>query len=180
METDAVVHERRRDRGVGGMRLVRGRVQRRDRVEQAGAGAEVAVERRRGRGGVPGLQVGVHVAATEAVDRLLGIADQVQRRRVPSGIQWLARVAGWLTEHAPEDRPLARVGVLEFVDQRNRVLPAQRGDQLVAARAVECIGHAVDQVVVGLQPAHALEFDQARAGLVADAMQQRGAARIEP
>ena len=55
------------------------------------------------------MQVGV----AEAVDRLLRIADEEQRRAVPE-------------VDALEDRELQRVGILELVDQRRRETLAQR------------------------------------------------------
>ena len=58
-------------------------------------------------------QVGVQVGVAEAVDRLLRVADEEQRRAV-------AEV------DALEDRELQRVGVLELVDQRGREALAQR------------------------------------------------------
>src|SRR3546814_14917769 len=48
-------------------------------------------------------------------------------------------------EHAVEDPPLARVGVLELVHQRHRVLRAQLARERVAVRAVESVGDTVDQ-----------------------------------
>ena len=64
-----------------------------------------------------GLEVGVHVGAAEAVDRLLGVADEHQRA-VP-------------VERLAQDRPLHRVGVLELVDQHHAVARPQprRGDR---------------------------------------------------
>ena len=71
-------------------------------VEQGLVGPPAYVEPpARGAGG--GLQVGVHVAAAEGVDGLLGIADEHES-------------AGRLAEGGPQDAPLHRVGVLELVD----------------------------------------------------------------
>ena len=80
-----------------------------------------------------GGEVGVDVAAAEAVDRLLGIADQEQRARVAA-------------RPAPNTRskiaPLARIGVLEFVDQRDRVLRAQAPRPARRLRAFQRVGDA--------------------------------------
>ena len=83
-------------------------------------------------------------------------------------------------EHALEDRPLARIGVLEFVDQRDRVLGAQLRRERVAVFALERGEHAVDEVVVGLHAADALERGQAHRRLVAHAVQQADAGGGEP
>ena len=169
VEADAAVDER----AVAGLR-----VQRLDRAQQARARAEIVEQRWRDRGVTLRREVGVHVAAAEAVDRLLRVADQEQRRRGRRSIRLRAGIAR--TEHAPEDRPLPRIGVLELVDQRDRVLRAQAGHERIAMRPVERIGHAVDEVVEGLQPAHVLELRQAPAGLGAQAVQQADAASGQP
>ena len=106
----------------------------------------------------------MHVAAAEAIDRLLRVANEHQRRPIAPR-----------REHATEDRPLARIGVLEFVDQGDRVLRAELPRERIGMLAIERIGDAIDQVVVGLHPALPLEPREARAGVVADAVQQRDA-----
>ena len=57
---------------------------------------------------VGGREVGVDVGAAEGVDRLLGVADQDERRLA-------------VAEGALDDLPLDRVGVLELVDQDDPV-----------------------------------------------------------
>ena len=69
-----------------------------------------------------GGAVGVEVAATEAIDRLLGVAHQHQ------GMEALA-------EGPPQDAPLDWVSVLKFIHQGGAVAPGNRLQQ----RA----GHAV-------------------------------------
>ena len=167
MERDARVDERRVQLVVvaGGGRGLR--VQRPDRAEHGRARAEVVRQRRRLlRGGACG-QVGFHVAAAEAVDRLLGVADHEQGRIIAAG-----------AEHAVEDLPLARIGVLELVDQGDGVLLAQLPGQCSGVRSFQRIGDAVDQVVEGLHPQLLLLRGQAAARIRADAMQQCGAARL--
>jgi hypothetical protein len=95
----------------------------------SGVGAEVdfgRVKRRVGGDPARGPQVGVDVGAAEAVDGLLGVADQVQPGRLEP-IGW-GQVGA---EHRVEDPPLDRVGVLELVDQRHVVAVTQgRADRL--------------------------------------------------
>ncbi|KAG0741666.1 hypothetical protein G6F24_016658 [Rhizopus arrhizus] len=111
------------------------------------------------------------VAPAETVDRLLGIADQEQRRR-QAQLAHLRRIA----EHGVEDAPLAVVGILELIDQRDAVLRAQLPDQRHALRPFQGQCHAIDKVVVGLHPSRALQRVQALRGFVAQAVQevQRG------
>ena len=99
-----------------------------ERRQQVRMRTEVALDRvhARGRQLLARGEVAVDVAAAEGVDRLLGIADQDQRAR---------RIA----IQALEDRPLARVGVLEFVDQRRRPGLRQARRQRVAALAEQTI-----------------------------------------
>ncbi len=75
--------------------------------------ALVAAQRGRGLHHLPGLQVGMQVGIAEAVDGLLGVADQEQR------------CIGAMVD-AAENRKLQRIGVLEFVNQRDRITGAQR------------------------------------------------------
>ncbi len=68
-----------------------------------------------GVGAIARGEVGEQVGAAEAVDRLLGVADQEQRAMAILG-----------AVDAVEDAELQRVGVLELVDQRHRVARVQR------------------------------------------------------
>jgi hypothetical protein len=104
-----------------------------DAVVAEGGAVEQRVERRQQRpvgppvgpqgllvvGGIRRGQVGLHVGAAERVDRLLGVADQHERRVL-------------VAERPAQDVPLDRVGVLELVDQRDLVAVAQGRDHLVA------------------------------------------------
>ena len=103
--------------------------------------------------------------AAEAVDRLLRIADQEQRGRPARG-----------AEHAVEDLPLARVRVLELVHQGDGVLAAQGLHECHATRAVEGVGHPVDQVVVRHHATLLLQFRKALAGVGPHLVQPRHAA----
>ena len=144
-------------------------VQRGNCTQHTGARTEVGRQRRCLVRGVARSEVGVDVAAAEAVDRLLGIADHEQRRRDAGR-----------AEHAFEDAPLARVGVLELVHQRDRVLRAQPVDQGLGVRAVQRIGDAVDQIVIGLHALLPLEAGEAGSSVVAQCMQQLDAAGVLP
>ena len=75
-------------------------------------------------------QVGVDVAAAEAVDRLLRIADHDEAARER------AESVGCAVD-AIEDRVLLQVGILEFVDQRDRPRREQAVGQRGAAGAVQ-------------------------------------------
>src|SRR5690606_41492495 len=78
------------------------------------------------------------------------------------------------------DPQMARVGVLELVDQGDRVLLAQAPGQGLAVGAVERGGDAVDQVVVGLHPQLALERGQPASRVRAPAVPQGHPARPAP
>jgi len=109
---------------VGGAHLLIGDVWQQERLRHAAVhgvegldqrrvGAPVDVERVHALASLATrAQVSGHVGATKAVDGLLGVADQQQRRTAAC-------------EDAPEDAVLRGVGVLELVDQRRAVLFAQ-------------------------------------------------------
>ncbi len=99
------------------------------------------------------LQVGVQVRAAKAVDRLLGIADQVQRRARPARFASLARLARQRSEQTVEDAPLHRIGVLELVDQRCLVLRANRPAQRGPGRTAQASVQIAQQIRVGLHAA---------------------------
>ena len=80
-------------------------------LEQPLVAAPVDLERGARAGRPRGLQVRVDVGAAERVDRLLGVADEDQRRV--------------LAEREPDDVPLHRVGVLELVDEHDAEALAQ-------------------------------------------------------
>ena len=146
-------------------------VQRLQRAQHRRSRAEVLVQHRRLLRHLLGLQVGVDVATAETVDRLLGVADQEQRRR-QAEFAHLRRIA----EHGVEDAPLAIVGVLELIDQRDAVLRTQLPDQRQPLRAFQGERYAINQIVVGLYPARTLQRLQALRGFGAKRVQeiQRG------
>ena len=88
------------------------------------------------------MEVRGHVGAAEAVDRLLGVADEAHD--APR-----ARGAG-LDERAPEDGPLRVVGVLELVDEGVAPPPAhglaERGASRTAKPLVDQREHVVEVV----------------------------------
>ena len=151
-ELDAGLHER----------IAAGK-QRFDGGQRRGTRAEIAVQRVALVGAVARGEVGVDVAAAKAIDRLLGIADQEQR-----AFPIVRR-----DEQALEDRPLARVGVLEFVHQRDAVLAAQAFGECIAGRARQRLGDAADHVVVTDQAAFALERVEPLASEVARFVHER-------
>ncbi|MDX6682051.1 MAG: hypothetical protein QOG94_2090 [Solirubrobacteraceae bacterium] len=114
-------------------------------VDQALVAAPVDVERRALARGLRRVEVGVDVGAAEGVDRLLGVADQHERRVAAA-------------ERAPHDVPLDRVGVLELVYEHDAVAIAQPLRDRLAAGARERLLQARQQVVVAhdRQPALAL------------------------
>ena len=89
--------------------------------------------------GLACAQVGVDVGTAKGVDRLFGIADQEQ-----AGV----RVIVFDAVNALEDAVLNRVGVLEFVDQRDRELLADQRCQTLAAlrlqRGIQTQQHVVE------------------------------------
>ena len=90
-----------------------------------------------------GLQVAADIGTPEAVDGLLWITDQQQRR-----------VDGAVLEpvDAAEDAVLHRVGVLELVHQGHRELAAQPGCQGLAPLPLEGLVEAGQQVVEAEPP----------------------------
>ena len=115
-----------------------------------------------GRQGMPQVccflrgQVGRDITATEAIDRLLGVADQEQGARCRTVLR------ASFGEQAAEDGPLARIGVLEFIHQRDRVLLAQGGGEATLVVGVQCLRHAADHVVEAEHAALVLERVDAR------------------
>ncbi len=95
-----------------------------------------------------GGHIGRQIRTAEGVDRLLGIADKTQRR-----------LAG-LCINAVEDGVLDRVGVLELVDQRQRIGRTQRGRQVFADGALQGLIQPVEQIVEGQQPLRRLALRQ--------------------
>ena len=87
------------------------------RLDQGRRGTMVGVERQPVPRVLARAQVGVHVAAAEAVDGLLGVADHHE----PA-----ARLAGGVAVEAVEDAVLLVVGVLELVHERHRPVGEQR------------------------------------------------------
>ena len=121
-----------------------------DRADHGGGGAVVGGQSPGGLAGARArLQVGVDIRAAKTVDRLLGVADQQQAG------------AGPLAVDALEDAPLQRVGVLEFINERHRVLAGDGLRQTLAADpmqgGVEPLEHVVvaelgQPLLAGLQP----------------------------
>ena len=107
-----------------------------DAFDQAAVAAAVGTERVAGAGIIGGLQIGKDVGAAKAVNRLLGIAHQKQRR------------AG-LGKRALENAVLQRVGVLKFVDQRHPPFGRHRLRQLagVAVFRLQGAGNVEQQII---------------------------------
>ena len=104
-------------------------------LQQPLVAAPVDLERGAGAGAARGLQVGVDVGAAERVDRLLGVADEHERRP--------------LAEGQLDDLPLHRVGVLELVDEHDAEALAQAPHGDLAAGVGEDLAQPREQVVVG-------------------------------
>ena len=127
------------------------------RLDQGAAGAMVGPQRKALVRLFAGAQVGGDVAAAETVDGLLGVADHHQR--AASAVDPL------------EDRELALVGVLELVDQRDRVGFVQAvGQHVVGLFAAESLVYRVDQhrerhdVALACAPRHFLAAGLRRFG----------------
>ena len=86
------------------------------------------------------LQVGAEIGVAEAVDRLLGVADQGDHRiRIHEG--------------ASQDVPLVRVGVLELVHQHDGEAAAQLRTHLLGGRgAAHQLSQPAGQIVEADQP----------------------------
>ncbi len=87
----------------------------------------------------------------EAVDRLLRIADEEQAART-----------GIITRQRPDDRPLDRIGILEFVDEQEVDLLPERANQLVPVVSQQSPGPDEQVVEVNQLPAtlQAVDFRQ--------------------
>ena len=102
-------------------------------VEQLSIGPVVGVQRR-ALGAVDGGEVGVHVGAAEAEDRLLRVADRDQ---------------AMTGEGAVEDHPLQPVGVLELVDEDEAVAGGELvGERRAVHGVVEGGSEVADESVV--------------------------------
>ena len=118
---------------------------------------------------VTGGEIGEDVGAAKGVDRLLRIADHQQpqpRLRAGIGVQ------------RAENGVLGRVGILEFVDQGNRVGLAQGLGQTLAVRAVrrQRLCQPADHVVkADFRPAGF--FGRQRCGDAAGGVGQQGSAQ---
>lgn len=105
-------------------------------------------ERIAGARGMTRGQIRVQIRRAKAVDRLLRIADEKERRRrLPA-----------LGEDPFEDRELQRIGVLKFVDERSRITRAQRFGQPRVRN--ECIVQVREQIVERAHAARALHRAQ--------------------
>ena len=102
--------------------------------------------------GLSRLQISVDIRAAEGVNRLFRIADQEQ----PAVFQVLADAVDGF-----KDPVLNRVGVLELIDQSNRVLLANGLGQTRAGRALQGVVKAIEQVVESDFSSAALFFIEA-------------------
>ncbi len=138
--------------------------------DQAGGRALVVAQGGRRIDLPPGGQVGVQVGVAKAVDRLLGIADQEQRRRRPLG-------AGAI--NAVENCVLQRVGVLEFVNQRHRIALAQGASQPGRIARSQGGVDVVQHVIEGQHALPALGLSHGGAGFGEQAAQQAQARHLQ-
>ena len=93
-------------------------------VQDRGAGSEVGRDREHACGILRAEclarpEIGAHFGAAEAIDGLLGVADQEERARTDLETSPLGRcrISWGLAAQAPEDLRLQRIGVLELVDE---------------------------------------------------------------
>ena len=116
--------------------------------------------------------IGVHVGASETIDRLFGIADQKQRPGTKRPSQRIgAAVLSSLAAEPPENVDLQRIGVLKLVDENMPKSTRQRlADLFVSSQQ---IARRIEQVV---------EIEQrggvfVRAPIVQEAVHRSGDAR---
>ncbi|MNB99143.1 hypothetical protein D3C75_464100 [compost metagenome] len=83
-------------------------------------------------------EIGVDVRATEGIDRLFWVADHEQA----AVIQVVGNAVNGF-----KDPVLNRIGVLEFIDQGDRVLLANGLSQTLTGRALQGLVKAIEQVV---------------------------------
>ena len=139
-----------------------------DEGEDRGAGAEIGRYRQEAVGilsakGVARLHIGADIGAAEAIDRLLGIADQEERPgRIRNRVQ-SAIAIGRFAAQPPKDLGLQRIGILELIDEDMGEALAQRAPDIVMV--AQQIARGEDQIVE-------VELG-ARALMVAIAMQDR-------
>ena len=121
--------------------MVHERQDRIDRAEIGGDLEQVCVADRSARD-----DVGGHVGAAEAIDRLLGIADQEQRARTQSASEQIhgGSLAGFPAQE-PDDLDLQRVGVLELVHQDMTEAARQRLPDVLVPR--EQVARGVEKVI---------------------------------
>ncbi|MNN40059.1 hypothetical protein D3C81_1541190 [compost metagenome] len=112
--------------------------------------------------GLARLQVRVDVRATEGINRLFRVADHEQAAVI--------KVVGNAV-NGFEDPVLNRVGVLEFIDQGDRILLANGLGQTRTGRALQGLVKAIEQVVETDFGTLALFFVEALAHLI-QGMQQ--------
>ena len=106
--------------------------------DQFGAGAPVVPHRIAGVRHGAGREIGLEIAAAEAVDRLLGIANHHQQ---------MATAA----EGQPQDSPLDGIGVLKFIDQGGAVALGHRSQQGRGGCGVRAWIEVAKQLGVGAQ-----------------------------
>ena len=121
-----------------------------DEGEDRGAGAEIGGDRQEAVGilgakGVARLHVGADIGAAEAIDRLLGIADQEERARPDPEPGPVVIAIDRLAAQPPEDFGLQRIGVLELIDEDMREALSQRAPDIVMV--AQQIARGEDQIV---------------------------------
>ena len=121
-----------------------------DEGEDRGAGAEIGGDRQEAVGvlgaeGVARLHIGADIGAAEAIDRLLGIADQEERARPDAEPGPVVVAIDRLAAKPPEDLGLQGIGVLELVDEDvGETLPERAADVVMVAQQ---IARGEDQIV---------------------------------
>ena len=113
-----------------------------DEGEDRRAGAEVGGNRQKAAGvlgtkGVARLHVGADIGAPEAIDRLLGVADQEERARPNPELGPVVVAIHSLAAQPPEDLGLLRVSILKLVDEDMcETLPKRPAHVIMVAQQV--------------------------------------------
>src|SRR5690554_5413962 len=109
-------------------------------VDDIGGGSVILVELQQVTAAVlhdlMGVQIGINVGPAKAIDRLLGVADQIEDIRAVA-----------LVKNALPILPLKLIGVLKLVDKRVLVALSKRLHQGITARALQALPHQAEHIV---------------------------------
>src|SRR4030095_6089826 len=95
--------------------------------------------------GIPlGVEIGKDVGATETVDGLLGVPDEIKARPLRGGTRRRFHLKDGL-----EDFALDRGGVLKFVNESGLVFSAQFIDEASSTLGSQCGVEPGEKVIIG-------------------------------